>query len=284
MSFGRNLELLARNSLRKYRGKEEPLTALYLQPDRAVFLAKASQIILKVYTESKALQREFEVAEKARHVGVPIPEMIGLDLQEYTVLAMKQVMGTPLHTQNKNAIREAGTYLRKFHEIGAQPPFSGGQCKWEMFVLWWAFKEIESLSSLKLYSQRESDHLKSRFKKIQSTLQDRPIVLLHGDLQAEHILVDRELDKVVAFLDFADAQPGDPLLDIAVLTLWNHAMTDPFLEGYESIENTEETQNLISHYRLLRHLAEIPWLHERGFRDLEERNILAVKKFLDGCY
>lgn len=70
-------------------------------------------------------------------------------------------------------------------------------------------------------------------------------------------------------------------MDIAVLTLWNHEMTDALLEGYESIENNPETQNLISHYRLLRHIAEIPWLHKRGLKELVERNILSVKKFLD---
>jgi aminoglycoside phosphotransferase (APT) family kinase protein len=276
-----HLEFAARKSLRKYIGKEEPLTAIYLQPDRAVFLAKASDVILKVYLEGDTLKREFEVAEKAKTVSVPIPEMIGLDIDEYTVLVMKQVIGMPLNTRSKNAIQDAGKYLRKFHGIGAKPPFSGGQNKWDEFVLWWAFKEIDSLYTFEICSQRESDVLKTRFKTLQPTLQDRPIALLHGDLQAEHILVDEEVDKVIAFLDFADAQPGDPLMDIAVLTLWNHELTDSFLEGYESIENTTETQNLITHYRLLRHIAEVPWLHKRGLKDLEERNISAVKKFLD---
>lgn len=280
MSLDSNLEFAARKSLRKYIANEEPLIPLYLQPDRAVFLAKASKIILKVYLESNPLKREFEVAEKAKAVGIPLPEMIGLGIEEYTVLAMKQVIGTPLNTGSKNAVYEAGKYLRKFHGIGAHPPFSGGQDKWDEFILWWSFKEIDSLCGLEICSQWESDTLKSRFKRLQPILQDRPIVLIHGDLQAEHILLDREADKVIAFLDFADAQPGDPLMDIAVLTLWNHEMTGSLLEGYESIENNQETQTLLSHYRLLRHIAEIPWLHNRGLKDLEKRNRLSIKKFL----
>ena len=130
--------------------------------------------------------------------------------------------------------------------------------------------EFAARKSLRNYiGKRESDSLKSCFKKVQPTLRDRPIVLLHGDLQADHILLDQEVEKVMAFLDFADAQPGDPLMDIAVLTLWGHEMTDALLEGYESIENNKETQNLISHYRLLRHIAEIPWSHNRDLKDLE---------------
>ncbi len=99
-------------------------------------------------------------------------------------------------------------------------------------------------------------------------------------LQTAHILVDPQTEHVLAFLDFADAQAGDPLLDIAVVTLWDHGLTDFLLEGYSGIAGNEETQQLLSLYRLLRHLAEIPWLLERGFKALAERNITALQASL----
>ena len=37
---------------------------------------------------------------------------------------------------------------------------------------------------------------------------------------------------------------------------------------------------MLSLYRLLRHLAEIPWLLERGFKALAQRNIAALKDSL----
>ena len=122
--------------------------------------------------------------------------------------------------------------------------------------------------------------LQEIFDRLKSLLAQRPVVLLHGDLQTDHILVDAQTEKVLAFLDFADAQPGDPLLDIAVLTLWDKGLTDLFLEGYIGIENNEETRQLLSLYRLLRHLAEIPWLLERGFKEYAERDIIAVRDSL----
>lgn len=51
-------------------------------------------------------------------------------------------------------------------------------------------------------------------------------MLLHGDLHTDHILIESQTEKVLAFLDFADAQPGDPLWDIAVVTLWDNGLTD----------------------------------------------------------
>ncbi len=77
-------------------------------------------------------------------------------------------------------------------------------------------------------------------------------------VQPAHILADLHTEHVLAFLDFADAQPGDPPLDIAVATLWDQELADLLLEGYCGIENNAETQQILSLYRLLRHLGEIP--------------------------
>ncbi len=279
--FNSKLELAAKTSITKYAGKSEALTPLYVQPDRAIFLAMSSRFVLKVYVDKTALQKEVEVARQAQAAGVPTAEMIGLDIDELAVLTMKQVMGTPLSTQNKNAIQEAGKYLRKFHSIGAKPPFSGGQSKWDEFILWWSFKEINALYDLSVCNEKEREELKDHFRKLKPILTSRPVVLLHGDLQTDHIIVDPKVDKVLAFIDFADAQPGDPLLDIAVLTLRNHEMTALLLEGYESIEDNKQTQTIISHYRLLRYIAEIPWLYNRGYKKLANENTLRVREDLN---
>lgn len=282
--FTNKLEIAAQKSLENYVGQTEALTLLYVQPDRAIFLANASGVVLKVYLDKAPLQKEYEVARMAQIAGVPTAEMIGLDVGECTVLTMKRVIGIPLSIDTKNSTKESGRYLRQFHCMGAKPPFSGGQNKWDDFILWWAFLEIDSLHQLSLCNEKERDVLRAHFRKLKPMLQTRPVVLLHGDLQRNHILVDQELDKVRAFIDFADAQPGDPLLDIAVLTLWNPEFIPLLLEGYESIEDNEETQTLISHYRLLRHIAEIPWLYHRGYKELANKNMLRVKEAINSVY
>jgi aminoglycoside phosphotransferase (APT) family kinase protein len=213
-------------------------------------------------------------------MGVPIPEMLGFEAGPPTVLAMKQVLGRPLTSRNTCAVKEAGSYLQRFHMIGAHPPFSGGQQQWEAFISWWENEEIEKLKRLGVLDPHQMRKLQEQFEALRPLLVQRPIVLLHGDLQTAHILVDPQTEQVLAFLDFADAQPVDPLLDIAVVTLWDQELTDFLLEGYSGIAKTAETQQLLALYRLLRHLAEIPWLLERGFQALAERNIAALKDSL----
>ncbi len=275
-----SLELAAKSALAKIIGVEEGLSPLYLQLDRAIFLAANSGIILKVYMEGKTLEREYRTAQKAQARGVPVPELLLFESSEPAVLAMKQVVGKPLSSQDKGAAREAGRYLELFHSIETAPPFAGGQSRWDEFILWWARLEIGRVEKLGVFTGGEIAQLKYTLEESKLTLKDRPIVLLHGDLQAEHILVNPETQKVVAFLDFADAQPGDPLLDIAILSLWDIPLAAGVLEGYTGIDNNEQARQLLSHYSLLRLVGEVPWLLDRGFKEYAEKDIKVVKKIL----
>ena len=278
--INQELELAAKRTLTRITGSEDTLKPLYLQPDRALFLAEKLRIVLKVYIAEKILQHEYDIAQKAASMGVPIPEIIGFEAGEPAVLAMKQVIGHPLSSRDKFAAKEAGKYLQRFHTLSAHPPFSGGQQHWEVFISWLVHEEIEKVKRFGVLEPFRLMEIQEYFDRLQPLLAGRPIVLLHGDLQTAHILVDPQTEKVLAFLDFADAQPGDPLLDIAVVTLWDHGLTDLLLKGYSGIANNEETKQLLSLYRLLRHLAEIPWLLERGFKELAARNITALENSL----
>ncbi|MBO0782929.1 MAG: phosphotransferase [Ktedonobacteraceae bacterium] len=278
-----SLENAAKSILAHIAGTEEPLTPLYLQPDRALFLAKHLHIVLKVYTAANTLQYDYEIAQKAASIGIPIPEVLGFEAGPPAVLAMRQVVGHPLSSRTPLAAKEAGKYLQHFHELGAHPPFSGGQQHWEAFISWWAHEEMEKVKRVDVLDRQQFSALHDHFDRLQPLLAQRPVVLLHGDLQADHILTDPQTEKVLAFLDFADAQPGDPLLDIAVATLWDHLLADFLLEGYSGIEKNKETQQLLALYRLLRHLAEIPWLLERGFNELAARNVQTLQASLQSA-
>jgi aminoglycoside phosphotransferase (APT) family kinase protein len=272
------LEGAAKRTLANINGSSESLKPLYLQPDRAIFLAEGSGIVLKVYSEGKTLEFEYAMVQKAWAKGVPTPEILRLETGQLTVMAMKQVVGKPLSSDDTSAAKEAGRHIEQFHTIPTAPPFSGGQDRWDEFILWWARHEIGNIEKLEIFTGDEIGKLRNVFDYIKPALVGRPVVLLHGDLQAEHILVEPQTQRVVAFLDFADAQPGDPLLDIAVLSLWDHRLADAVLEGYVGIENDERTQELLAHYRLLRLIGEIPWLLDRGFQEMAEKDIRVIKE------
>jgi aminoglycoside phosphotransferase (APT) family kinase protein len=276
----RDLEEAASGYLQSLTGAAEVLRALYQQPDRAVYLAERSRIVLKVYADGATLDRERAVARRASSAGVPVAEIVGFAAGPPAVLALRQVVGRPLAAELPGAARDAGVQLARFHRLGAQPPFADGELRWEAFVLARVARELASLRRLRVLDDGECGAIRRRFDRIGPDLARRPVVLLHGDLQPDHVIVDARTSRVVALLDFADAQPGDPLLDIAVLTLWERGLAGPVLAGYGSIDDGVETQRLLAHYRLLRFLGEVPWLLERGYDELAARSTGAIKAAL----
>jgi Phosphotransferase enzyme family len=73
-------------------------------------------------------------------------------------------------------------------------------------------------------------------------------------------------DRVAALIDFGDTALGDPVWDLAVLTLDDPARLGDVLAGYapEPVLR-RRIHHMIGPYRLLRCLAEANWLHEFGF-------------------
>lgn len=97
---------------------------------------------------------------------------------------------------------------------------------------------------------------------VRAILADRPCCLIHDDLQPDHVLVDR--GRISAFLDFADADRGDPLNDVAVLTLWEPTFEQLLWQGYEPDLETSSGRVLLPAYRMLRHVGAAFWLVEHG--------------------
>jgi aminoglycoside phosphotransferase (APT) family kinase protein len=189
---------------------------------------------------------------------------------------MRRVVGQPLGARHTAAAREAGAYLARFHRLGAQPPFTSGQVRWEdhmCSVTEWILADLEPRG---IFDPAHIARFRRYYAAKQGRFARRPIELLHGDMQPDHVMVDEPGERVVAFLDFADAQPGDPLFDLAVLTLTDDALVAPLLAGYAAIPDDAETRELLAAYRLLRRLGSISWLLDRSFDHLADEYIAAV--------
>ena len=206
---------------------------------------------------------------------MPVPEVLRLEPGPPAVLATPLVRGAPLSSRWPAAAREAGRAVRRLHDVGASPPFSGGQDDWAAFVSWWADREIAACRERGVLDGRTAAALRERFDALRPALADRPVALLHGDLQAEHVLVDPATGRLAAILDLADVQPGDPLLDVAVLSLWDEPLAEPVLAGYGGAAGPDAGR-LLAAYRLLRHLAAVPWLLDRGLTREADRSLRAI--------
>ncbi len=81
----------------------------------------------------------------------------------------------------------------------------------------------------------------------------------HGDLQASHVFVTG--DEVTGVIDWSEAAQGDPLYDLATLTLGHPEHLDDVVEGYGADVDLE----VIKAWWSLRSLRGVRWLVEHGF-------------------
>jgi aminoglycoside phosphotransferase (APT) family kinase protein len=82
---------------------------------------------------------------------------------------------------------------------------------------------------------------------------------IHGDLQIAHVFTDGE--RVTGIIDWSEAAPGDPMYDLATLTLGHEERLDDLLAGY----GADADRDAIRAWWSLRSLVVSRWLLEHGF-------------------
>ena len=95
---------------------------------------------------------------------------------------------------------------------------------------------------------------------------DQPeLHLLHGDCQTDHYLVGTGSAHIAGVLDFGDATLGDPVWDLAILTLDVPEMLPELFRGYQPDTATERrAHQFLPAYQLIRRLGSATWMREHG--------------------
>ena len=84
-------------------------------------------------------------------------------------------------------------------------------------------------------------------------------VFIHGDLQVDHVFVAG--DEITGIIDWSEAAHGDPLYDLATLTLGHPEHLGDVIAGY----GTDVDRDLIRAWWSLRCLTNVRWLIENGY-------------------
>jgi aminoglycoside phosphotransferase (APT) family kinase protein len=198
------------------------------------------------------------------------------------LLVLEYVPGQALSSGSPaGAWAEAGRVLRRLHDMddpGGIARWTGGRPLRE-FLAERASAEAAAAARHGLMpaslAARLSDVLREQFRGAQEA--DREC-LLHGDCQPAHFVLAGSrpgtsgsrapgpAGAVAAVLDFGETSIGDPVWDLAVLTLDDPGRLDDMLSGYAPQPRlAHRAHALIRPYRLLRRLGEAVWLSAHGF-------------------
>ncbi len=220
---------------------------------------RVGDVFLKIDADQARTDVEVEAMGLA---PIPTPEVLW---RKPPVLALAAVRGTPLgrlgkpSTASPAAWAAAGAAARMLHDAPLPP---------------WPGRTLEELRS-RLETECElltrngilPVDLVTRNRQVaEAALREWTPAFTHGDLQVDHVFIDD--DEVTAVLDWSEASQGDPLYDLAVLTLGHEEHLGDVIAGYGAAVDLDVVRGWWS----WRSLVAIRWLVEHGF-----------DPFLPGC-
>ena len=213
---------------------------------------RVGDVFLKIDADQTRTDVEVEAMAMA---PIPTPEVLW---RKPPVLALAALRGTALgrlgqpSTASSAAWAAAGAAARMLHDAPL-PPWPGrsldelasnldGECEWLV---------TNGVLPANLVTRNR--------QVAEAALRPWTPVFTHGDLQVAHVFVDG--DEITGVLDWSEAGPGDPLYDLASLTLGHEEHLGNVVAGY----GTDVDLDVIRAGWSLRSLRAVRWLIEHGF-------------------
>ncbi|TCC25074.1 aminoglycoside phosphotransferase family protein [Kribbella speibonae] len=189
---------------------------------------------------------EADACRRARSVGVPAPEVVASSAQG---LITRELPGRLLAADSPNlgaVLRTTGECMRRVHTI-IDPSVS------------WADRLLGVLDGLDVLPDRLAARVREVMPKFIESVAGVTPALLHGDLHLRHLHATGA--ELTGILDWGDTTYGDPLFDLARLSMAGPAATTAFLAGYGAIDAPPRT---LSMYRALWSLIALQAEHAAG--------------------
>ncbi|MGW6894511.1 phosphotransferase family protein [Streptomyces chartreusis] len=216
---------------------------------------RVGDVFLKVDADQARIDVEVEAMALA---PVPTPEVLW---HKPPVLAITAVPGTPLgrlgepSTASPAAWTAVGAVVRKLHDAPLPPGLGrAGRGRDELVA------ELDVEGEWLVTNGVLPAALVTRNREVaEAALRPWTPAFTHGDLQIVHVFVDG--DEVSGIIDWSEAGQGDPLYDLATLTLGHEEHLGDVVAGY----GTDVDLDVIRAWWSLRSLLAIRWLTEHGF-------------------
>ena len=224
---------------------------------------RVGDVFLKIDADQTRIDADVDAMAM---VPVPTPKILW---RKPPVLALAALSGTALghlgepSTASSAAWTAAGAAIRTLHDTPLPTRLGPG---------------IDSLGS-RLASECEwlvvndvlpVDVVTRNRRLAETALEPWTPVFIHGDLQVGHVFVAG--DEVTGIIDWSEASQGDPMFDLATLTLGHPEHLEDVFAGY----GTDIDRDLIRAWWSLRCLSNIRWLLEHGFGPADRLPEVAV--------
>jgi aminoglycoside phosphotransferase (APT) family kinase protein len=216
--------------------------------------------ILKADTMPDAFGVEVAAIGRLAAAGLPVPKVLIHAPGPPDILILSWTDGEALSRRSTPwAQQDAGRILRRIHDLGAEPQFSG-QPTVDAWISEWLDEVVGWWRTEGGGTQEQAARLRRWHHTLHPTLSSRGGDLMLFDGRPEHFLVDDT--QVVGLIDLHDVGPGDAAMDLAVIHLADPLLTPGVLRGYEpSRREKAEFDALVPFFTVIRALAGAQWHH-----------------------
>ena len=242
--------------------------------ERLVWLAAGASgpLVIKADVDAERHRRELLGLRAAQQTGCPVPEVIDRVGGPVNVLVITHLHGSPLQGDDPSQTWAAvGAAVRDLHrsEPTGERGIGSGDGAAERIAPSIDYVTGGDPGTARPLIDAGLDFVRRRLVAAVEGVQ------VHGDCQPDHFLLDETRTTVTGILDFGDAGLGDPLWDLAVLTLEHPEHIDDVLVGYQPDPSmAERARYELPAYHALRCLTDIRWLREHDFDPTPYQRIL----------
>ena len=241
-------------------------------------LADASAVVVKAGPRAE-MAAEAWACRRLTVLGMPVPAVAALDLDvglgDLPTLILGFVAGSP--SASPEVAFQTGRWFRRVHaeQLPGWGPLTiqgeAGALARGAFDSWpeAVYAELSGLPELVdagVIDAPLATAARSCVLSAELLGYAGPGVLLHRDLKPAHMFGaddDSGGERLTAVIDWGDARVGDPLGDIARLSMAGTAITEAFLAGYER-RLTDDLGDRLARYRILWDVSALSYEHRAG--------------------
>ncbi|TDD62191.1 aminoglycoside phosphotransferase family protein [Kribbella antibiotica] len=227
----------------------EKVEVVVAHSDRATL--RVGDVFVKIDSDQSNLDVEIEAIALA---PVPTPEILWRKAPALAIAAVPGealgVLGEP-SPASPAAWAAAGLVIRQLHDAPLPP--------WPGRILDDIVAELDRECGWLISNAVLPADLVTRNREVaEAALRPWTPAFIHGDLQITHVFTSD--DAVTGIIDWSEAAQGDPLWDLASLTLGHEEQLPHLLAGYGPAD-----LDIIRAWWSIRSLCNARWLLEHGF-------------------